>query len=77
MVARRIRIWPTVEQRELLLSAFGASRYIYNKGVEITNTQRQTSGKPITGKMLQKSVRGTVTNNDVWSKTVAEKQSAN
>ena len=77
MVARRIRIWPTAEQRELLLSAFGASRYIYNKGVEITNAQRQTSGKPITGKMLQKSVRGTVTNNDVWSKTVAEKQSAN
>ncbi|MCK9356353.1 MAG: RNA-guided endonuclease TnpB family protein [Dehalococcoidia bacterium] len=57
-------------QRALLRAAFGASRFIYNKGVELASTEKLAGRRP-TGKKIQKAVRGMYTNNAAWREVVA------
>ncbi len=68
--AKRIRIYPTLEQRKILKKWFGCSRYIYNKGLEYfnnvyTNEKREPNIKELRDKIINKH---NYTNDNEWLK---------
>ena len=63
--SRKIRLFPTPEQRLLLQAAFDATRHVYNKTVEVVNKHEM--------KCTRKNLRANAVNDAVWKATKKDK----
>ncbi|MBE9146894.1 RNA-guided endonuclease InsQ/TnpB family protein, partial [Planktothrix mougeotii] len=52
----KVRIYPTVQQQELLAQAFGSVRWLWNRFLDLTNQTYKQTGKGLSRYDLQKQL---------------------